>query len=87
MKNGIELFRIKATRLAANVLKARDLFLMYCRTVVLSVQKYKCTRKNCISLRKNLSFLTDIVAAFNSSLEIVLVEMGVNLHLANKIEV
>ena len=74
-------------RLATNVLKARDLFLMYRRTVVLSVQKYECTRENCISLRKKLSFLTDIVAAFNSSLGLVLVEMGVNLHLANKIEV
>ena len=74
-------------RLAINVLKAQDSFLMYRKTVVLSVQKYECTQENRISLRKMLSFLTDIVAAFNSSLEIVLVEMGVNLHLANKIEV
>ena len=74
-------------RLATNVLKARDSFLMYRRTIVLSVQKYECTRENFISLRKKLSFLTDIVAAFNSSLGIVLVELGVNPHLANKIEV
>ena len=60
---------------------------MYRRTVVLSVQKYECTRENSISLRKRLSFLTDIVAAFNSNLGIVLVEMDINLHLANKIEV
>lgn len=57
---------------------------MYRKTVELSVQKCEFALENCISLRKNISLLTDIVAAFNSSLEIVLVEMGVNLHLANK---